>query len=71
MKLTSYKSKHIFPITKPDHADKFPFTLDSILKFIQDLIIIFIPIFKNKDPESPPVSGGSSGGSSSGGSSGS
>lgn len=60
------KNTHIRFITRPNKGNEFPFTLDSILKFIQDLIKILIPIFKNKDPETPPVTGGGgSGGSSS------
>ncbi|MCX8063688.1 MAG: hypothetical protein N3G21_00760 [Candidatus Hydrogenedentes bacterium] len=66
MKNSKYKNLHIKDITKPERGNEFPFTVDSILKFIQDLIKILIPIFRNKDPETPPVTGGGGGGSGGG-----
>ncbi len=52
------KKKHITEISRLKHADDFPFTVSSILKFVQDIIKIFIPVFWNKDPEAPPPGGG-------------
>jgi hypothetical protein len=41
-------------------GDNFPFAPKDIVKFIEDIIKVFIPVFQNKDPEGPPVSGGGS-----------
>lgn len=51
-------NKHIRKITYPLSASDFPFTTVNIIKFVEDIIKIFIPVFRNKDPESPPPSGG-------------
>ncbi len=56
--MKKHKIRHIHKITQPIKASDFPFTAVNVIKFIEDIIKIFIPIFKNKDPESPPVSGG-------------
>ncbi len=50
--------KHIRRITYPLSASDFPFTAVNIIKFVEDIIKIFIPVFKNKDPEAPPPSSG-------------
>ncbi|HOQ31064.1 MAG TPA: hypothetical protein PLA12_00980 [Candidatus Hydrogenedens sp.] len=52
------KKIHIKKITQPIAASDFPFTTVNIIKFIEDIIKIFIPVFKNKDPEAPPPSTG-------------
>jgi len=52
------KKIHINKITQPIVASDFPFTTINIIKFIEDIIKIFIPVFKNKDPEAPPPSSG-------------
>ncbi|MGC8737606.1 MAG: hypothetical protein ACP5UA_03035 [Candidatus Hydrogenedens sp.] len=49
---------HIQKITQPLSASDFPYTTVNIIKFIEDIIKIFIPVFKNKDPESPLPSTG-------------
>lgn len=51
-------NKHIRKITHPLRASDFPFTVVNIIKFVEDIIKIFIPVFKNKDPEAPPATGG-------------
>ncbi len=52
------KKKHIVKISWLNHADDFPFTASNVLKFVEDIVKIFIPVFKNKDPEAPPPSSG-------------
>ncbi|HOV33086.1 MAG TPA: hypothetical protein PLX23_06960 [Candidatus Hydrogenedens sp.] len=52
------KKKHITKISRLNYASDCPFTVSSILKFVQDIIKIFIPVFQNKEPETPPPAGG-------------
>ncbi len=56
--MRSNNEKHIKKITFLLSASDFPFTAVNIIKFVEDIIKIFIPVFRNKDPEGPPPGSG-------------